>query len=57
MTTYVATITHDDDGDLHVKIEGVGSSPDDRASIAWALRTAAADLVEHGEVVEKVTFN
>ncbi len=56
MTTYVATITHDDTGDLNVMIEGAGSSPDDRASIAWALR-AAADLVEHGEVVEKVTFN
>lgn len=56
MTTYVATITHDDDGDLHVKIEVAGSSPDDPASIAWALRTAA-DLIEHGEIVEKVTFN
>lgn len=55
MTTYVATITHDD-GDLNVIIEGAGSSPDDRASIAWALRTVA-NLIEHGEVVEKTAFN
>lgn len=60
MTSYTVTthVQHDDDGDLDVdvKVEGVGHSVTDRASIAWALRQAA-DMVETGAVVPKEMFS
>ena len=56
MTTYTIKITHSDDGDLNVTVIDVGSSENDRASIAWALREAAR-LVEYGMPITRAMMS
>lgn len=56
MSSYTVHIEHDDDGDLHVEVKDVGSSEQDRAAIAWALREAAR-MVEEGLPVERSMFS
>lgn len=56
MTTYTVTIQHDDDDDLTVQVSEAGSSEQDRASIAWALREAARQ-VEDGEPIAREMFS
>ena len=56
MTTYTVTIQHDDDGELVVQVSEAGSSEQDRASIAWALREAARQ-VEDGEPIAREMFS
>jgi hypothetical protein len=56
MSTYTVQIQHDDDGDLDVSIMDAGSSEQDRAAIAWALREAAR-LVEDGLPIERGMFS
>jgi hypothetical protein len=53
--TYTVEITHDDDGELTVSVSGVGDSEEDRKSVAWALREAAA-ITERGEPIRKENF-
>jgi hypothetical protein len=54
--TYRVDVTHWDDGDIDVQVREVGSSEQDRASVAWALRQAA-DLVERGEPIQRDQFS
>ena len=56
MNTYTVQIQHDDDGELDVSIQDAGSSEQDRASIAWALREAAR-MVEEGLPIERGMFS
>lgn len=56
MSTYTVQIRHDDDGELTVQVEGAGSSEQDRAAIAWALREAAR-MVEEGLPIDRGMFS
>lgn len=56
MSTYNVQIQHDDDGELTVTVTEAGSSEQDRASIAWALREAAR-MVEEGMPIERGMFS
>ncbi len=56
MVIYTVRICHDDDGDIDVAVEDVGSSESDRAAVAWALREAAR-LVEEGQPIERGMFS
>jgi succinyl-CoA synthetase alpha subunit len=56
MSTYTVQIQHDDDGELDVSITDAGSSEQDRAAIAWALREAAR-MVEEGLPIERGMFS
>ena len=48
---YTVTVTHWQDGDIDVKVNDVGDSPEDRASVAFAIRLAA-DKVEQCEPLQ-----
>lgn len=55
MSTYTVQIQHDD-GELDVSVTDAGSSEQDRAAIAWALREAAR-MVEEGLPIERGMFS
>lgn len=56
MSTYTVRVQHEDDEDLTVIVSEAGSSEQDRASIAWALREAAR-MVEEGLPIERGMFS
>jgi hypothetical protein len=54
--TYTVQITHWLDGDIECRVNDVGDSETDRASVAYALRHAA-DMVENGDPRAVVLFS
>ena len=54
--TYTVTITHHDDGEVDVTVKGVGSTPRDRESVAYALHKAA-ELVKNGLPIDLNKLN
>lgn len=53
---YTVTVMHWQDGDIDVQVNDVGSSPEDRAAVAFALRRAA-DKVEQGEPLSQERYS
>ena len=54
--TYRVDVVHHDDGDVDVTVHDVGSSPEDREAVAYALEQAARKVRE-GDPLPLNRFN